>query len=80
MTELDDALALALAVARDAADLLRGVRPAQIRGKTEPRDLVTEWDERAEELIRGALAKATPEARMSWPKTSPSWSLATLPM
>jgi myo-inositol-1(or 4)-monophosphatase len=61
MTELDDALALALAVAAEAADLLRGARPAQIRSKTDPRDLVTEWDLRSEELIRAALARATPD-------------------
>ena len=42
MTELDDALALALAVAADAAALLRGARPADIRTKSDPRDLVTE--------------------------------------
>ena len=60
MTELDDALALALAVAADAARLLRGARPAQIRTKTDPRDLVTEWDTRVEDQIRAALTRATP--------------------
>ncbi len=60
MTELDDALALALAVAADAADLLRGARPSQIRTKSDPRDLVTEWDTRVEEQIRAALTRATP--------------------
>ena len=59
-TELDDALALALAVAADASELLRGVRPSEIRTKTDPRDLVTEWDTRAEDLIRARLARATP--------------------
>lgn len=59
-TELDDALALALAIAGDAADLLRGARARSIGWKTNPRDLVTEWDTRAEELIRARLAAATP--------------------
>ena len=64
MAELDEALALARSVAAEAAALLRGARPAQIRGKREPRDLVTEWDIRVEELIRARLAKATPAIPM----------------
>ncbi|HVV86341.1 MAG TPA: inositol monophosphatase family protein [Kofleriaceae bacterium] len=64
MTELDDALALALAVAADAARLLRGARASEIRTKTDPTDLVTEWDTRSEELIRAALARATPSIPM----------------
>lgn len=59
-TELDDALALALVVAADAAVLLRGARPSEIRTKSDPKDLVTEWDRRAEEQIRAALERATP--------------------
>ncbi len=59
--ELDDALALARAVAAEAAALLRGVRPADVRGKSNPRDLVTEWDTRSEELIRELLAKRSPD-------------------
>ena len=46
--------------ARAATELLRGVRPADIRDKGNPRDLVTEWDVRAEECIRAALAETTP--------------------
>jgi myo-inositol-1(or 4)-monophosphatase len=60
VTELDEALAIARAVADQAAALLRGARPSVIRTKTDPRDLVTEWDLRAEEQIRAALARATP--------------------
>lgn len=62
--ELDDALALALAVAADAAASLRGVRPSEIRTKGDPRDLVTEWDTRTEARIRAALAAATPAIPM----------------
>lgn len=64
MTELDDALALALAVAADAAAALRGARAADIRTKTDPTDLVTEWDTRIEDQIRAALARATPDVPM----------------
>ena len=41
--------------ARAASDLLRGAHASQIRGKGNPRDLVTEWDLRSEELIRKQL-------------------------
>jgi len=54
-----------LAAARDAADaatrLLAQVRPADVRDKGNPRDLVTEWDVRAEEVIRARLAVRTPD-------------------
>ena len=45
----------ARAAARAAADLLVNARPEHVRGKTNPRDLVTEWDQRSEELIRRVL-------------------------
>jgi myo-inositol-1(or 4)-monophosphatase len=62
--ELDDALAIARQVAGEAAALLRGVRVGAIRSKGNPRDLVTEWDTRAEELIRARLAGLTPDIPM----------------
>jgi myo-inositol-1(or 4)-monophosphatase len=64
MTELDDALAIARQVAGEAATLLRGVRAGDIRAKSNPRDLVTEWDTRTEELIRTRLAALTPDIPM----------------
>ena len=42
--------------ARAAAELLRGAHATEIRGKTNPRDLVTEWDVRSEDAIREVLA------------------------
>jgi myo-inositol-1(or 4)-monophosphatase len=58
-------LAHLLDVARDAAGhataLLRAVRPADVRTKSNPRDLVTEWDLRSEEVIRDRLAVRTPD-------------------
>jgi myo-inositol-1(or 4)-monophosphatase len=56
----DDALDVARAVARAAAELLAPARPAEVRDKGNPRDLVTEWDLRAEELIRRELAVRMP--------------------
>ena len=61
MSELDDALAIARAVAGEAAALLRGARASEIRTKDDPTDLVTEWDTRSEALIRAAFARATPD-------------------
>jgi myo-inositol-1(or 4)-monophosphatase len=55
-----DWLVAARAAARAAAELVRDVRPADIRAKGNPRDLVTEWDVKAEELIRRVLAEHTP--------------------
>jgi myo-inositol-1(or 4)-monophosphatase len=57
---IDELLDTARAAARAASDLLRGVRAEQIRGKSNPRDLVTEWDVRSEETIRRVLAERTP--------------------
>jgi len=53
-------LEVAQAAARAASDLLVNARPHAIRGKGNPRDLVTEWDVRAEELIRKLLEERTP--------------------
>jgi myo-inositol-1(or 4)-monophosphatase len=49
-------LEVARAAVRAAADLLRGAQASEIRGKSNPRDLVTEWDLRSEDVIRRALA------------------------
>jgi myo-inositol-1(or 4)-monophosphatase len=59
--ELDRLLAVARAVAAEAAAMLVHARPSVIRTKTDPRDLVTEWDTRSEDLIRDRLAAATPD-------------------
>lgn len=64
MAELDDLLAIALQVAGEAATLLRGARAGQVRTKSNPRDLVTEWDTRSEALIRERLAALTPAIPM----------------
>ncbi|HEY0190420.1 MAG TPA: inositol monophosphatase family protein, partial [Kofleriaceae bacterium] len=53
-------LETARAAAVAASELLRDARPEAVRGKTNPRDLVTEWDLRSEELIRRVLAERTP--------------------
>jgi myo-inositol-1(or 4)-monophosphatase len=59
---MDDAALLDIArdVVADAAVMLRQARPDEIRSKGNPKDLVTEWDTRCEERIRGALAARTP--------------------
>jgi myo-inositol-1(or 4)-monophosphatase len=53
-------LAAARAAAEAASELLQGARPADVRAKGNPRDLVTEWDLRSEEVIRRVLAERTP--------------------
>jgi myo-inositol-1(or 4)-monophosphatase len=60
VTSDDEALAAAAAAARAAAELLRDARPEDVRAKTNPKDLVTEWDLRSEEVIRRVLAEYTP--------------------
>jgi len=45
---------------RAAMQLLETARPERVIGKTNPRDLVTEWDVRSEELIRKTLETRTP--------------------
>jgi myo-inositol-1(or 4)-monophosphatase len=60
--EARDALDLARGVAAEAGRLLGGVgdRVGAVRAKGNPRDLVTEWDTRVEELIRERFAALTP--------------------
>ncbi len=60
-TRLDRALAAADLAARASANVLEHAVAATVRSKTNPRDLVTEWDEHSETVIRAALAQATPE-------------------
>jgi myo-inositol-1(or 4)-monophosphatase len=55
-----DLLGAALAAADAASDLLRDARPTQVRGKSSPRDLVTEHDLASEQLIRRVLAERAP--------------------
>ena len=50
-------LAIAKRAATTAAELLRGAQVTSIRSKQNPRDIVTEWDIRSEEAIRGVLAE-----------------------
>ncbi len=50
-------LDVARAAARAASELLRGAQASDIRGKGNPRDIVTEWDLRSEECIRNVLEK-----------------------
>ena len=54
--ERGELLELARRAARAASDLLRTARPEHIRGKSNAKDLVTEWDVRSEETIRNVLA------------------------
>jgi myo-inositol-1(or 4)-monophosphatase len=58
--DLHDLLETARHAARAAAQLLAGARAADIRTKTNPRDLVTEWDLRSEATIRAVLAERAP--------------------
>lgn len=59
-TELIDLLATCRVAAATAATALRGARATEVRSKSNPRDLVTEWDLRSEELIRGVLRERAP--------------------
>lgn len=58
--ELPALLEVARATARAAAELLRDAHAEQVRAKGNPRDLVTEWDVRAEDVIRRELAARAP--------------------
>ena len=60
MSELGDLVIAARAAARAAAELLRDARPERLKSKSSPRDLVTEWDVRSEELIRRVLEEHAP--------------------
>jgi myo-inositol-1(or 4)-monophosphatase len=53
-------LAAAASAARAACALLIDARPHEVRGKGNPRDLVTEWDLRSEEVIRAVLGDRAP--------------------
>ena len=57
---MKELLDTAIAAADAAAALLAGARAGDIRGKGNPRDLVTEWDLRSEELIRRVLEERMP--------------------
>jgi myo-inositol-1(or 4)-monophosphatase len=59
--DLDALLAIARETGDAASQLLRQARPADVRTKSNPHDLVTEWDVRSEEVIRGVLAVRTPD-------------------
>lgn len=50
-----DLFQLARDAVRDAAVLLANARPDEIRSKGNPKDLVTEWDVRSEQVIRARL-------------------------
>ena len=58
--EPSELLAAARAAAQAASELLRDARPQDVRAKGNPRDLVTEWDLRSEDVIRRVLAERTP--------------------
>ncbi len=59
-TDAAEALDIARAVAGEARELLRGASARDIRTKSTFKDLVTEWDTRAEELIVDRLSARTP--------------------
>jgi myo-inositol-1(or 4)-monophosphatase len=50
----------ARAAARAAQILLRDARPDRVKSKSNPRDLVTEWDVKAEDVIRRVLEEHAP--------------------
>ncbi len=58
--ELAELREVGSAAVRAAADLLMTARPEAVRTKSNPRDLVTEWDLRSEELIRKTLDERAP--------------------
>jgi myo-inositol-1(or 4)-monophosphatase len=57
---VSDILETARVAVRAATQLLAGSTATKIDSKTNPRDLVTEWDLRTEELIRSVLEERTP--------------------
>jgi len=57
---MSDLLLAASAAAHAAEKLLRDVRPDRVKSKSNPRDLVTEWDVKSEELIRQVLEQYAP--------------------
>lgn len=58
--ELAELLETARTAVRAASQLLATARPEAIQSKSNPRDLVTEWDLRSEELIRRVLDERAP--------------------
>lgn len=56
----DELLAIARAVAAEAAAMLAGARADHVTSKSNRFDLVTEWDTRSEALIRARLGELTP--------------------
>ena len=60
MSEASDALSVARSVAREAAEVLRGVdEVGEVRTKSTFKDLVTEWDTRVDALIAERLERLT---------------------
>ena len=59
--ELDTLLDVARGVVAEASVLVAAARPEQVTSKSNPRDLVTEWDTRCEDLVRARLAALTPD-------------------
>ncbi len=57
---MSELLETARVAVRAAMDLLATARPERVTGKANPRDLITEWDVRSEELIRKTLEERTP--------------------
>jgi fructose-1,6-bisphosphatase/inositol monophosphatase family enzyme len=57
---VSELLTAARAAARAASTLLRDARPDRIKSKSSPRDLVTEWDVKSEEVIRRVLEEHAP--------------------
>jgi myo-inositol-1(or 4)-monophosphatase len=55
-----ECLEVARTAVRAASELLRDVRIEHVRGKGNPRDLVTEWDLRSEDAIRAVLNERAP--------------------
>ena len=77
---MSELLAAARAAARAAASLLRDAKPDRITSKSNPRDLVTEWDVKAEEVIRRVLEEHAPgipivgeEGGGDFDKAHPHW-------
>lgn len=60
-SELERLLEVALGASKAACALLAGARPADIRVKGNPKDLVTEWDLKSEALIRAKLSSGAPD-------------------
>src|SRR5688572_12562190 len=55
--DVAELLGVATRAARATSDLLRHAHAGDIRGKSNARDLVTEWDVRSEQLLREILGQ-----------------------